>query len=154
TNGRPVRAVTFQSIDRTSSPGTYSRTSSKSMPRPLKTEWYWPANVSCASRFVRISRWRTLARISRGVASPLTVDRSGPRGAGGRRASRHRDAVEDAAHDVLAPHVLGVRLVRHDDAVAQHVHADRLHVLRGHVAAALQERPRLRGHRQVDRRAR
>ena len=37
TNGRPVRAVTFQSIVRTSSPGTYSRTSSKSMPRPLKT---------------------------------------------------------------------------------------------------------------------
>ena len=40
TKGWPARAVTFQSIMRTSSPGTYSRTSSKSMPRPLKTEWY------------------------------------------------------------------------------------------------------------------
>ena len=32
TNGRPARAVTFQSMVRTSSPGTYSRTLSKSMP--------------------------------------------------------------------------------------------------------------------------
>ncbi len=39
TNGRPARAVTFQSMLRTSSPGTYSRTSSKSMPLPRKTEW-------------------------------------------------------------------------------------------------------------------
>ena len=38
TNGRPARAVTFQSMVRISSPGTYSRTSSKSMPRPLNTE--------------------------------------------------------------------------------------------------------------------
>ena len=37
TNGCPIRAVTFQSIVRTSSPGWYSRTSSKFMPRPLKT---------------------------------------------------------------------------------------------------------------------
>jgi D-threo-aldose 1-dehydrogenase len=33
-----ARAVTFQSIVLTSSPGLYSRTSSKSMPRPLNTE--------------------------------------------------------------------------------------------------------------------
>ncbi len=39
TKGRPARAVTFQSMVRTSSPGLYSRTSSKSMPRPLNTEW-------------------------------------------------------------------------------------------------------------------
>ena len=37
-NGCPNRAVTFQSMERTSSPGRYSRTSSNSMPRPLKTE--------------------------------------------------------------------------------------------------------------------
>ena len=39
TCGRPVRAVTFQSMVRTSSPGTYSRTSANSIPRPLKEEW-------------------------------------------------------------------------------------------------------------------
>ena len=38
TCGSPVRAVTFQSIARTSSPGTYGRTSSNSMPRPLNTD--------------------------------------------------------------------------------------------------------------------
>ncbi len=34
-----MRAVTFQSIVRTSSPGAYSRTSANSMPRPLNTAW-------------------------------------------------------------------------------------------------------------------
>ena len=34
-----MRAVTFQSIVRTSSPGAYSRTSANSIPRPLKTAW-------------------------------------------------------------------------------------------------------------------
>jgi sialate O-acetylesterase len=38
-NGCPVRAVTFQSIVRTSSPGTYGRTSSNSTPCPLNVEW-------------------------------------------------------------------------------------------------------------------
>ena len=35
-----MRADTFQSMARTSSPGWYGRTSSNAMPRPLKTEWY------------------------------------------------------------------------------------------------------------------
>ena len=62
-----IRAVTFQSIARTSSPGWYSRTSSKFMPWPLKTEWYWPARVSVTMRFVRISIWRIFFKISRGI---------------------------------------------------------------------------------------
>jgi hypothetical protein len=39
TYGEPRRAVTFQSMVRGSSPGSYSRTSANSMPRPLKTAW-------------------------------------------------------------------------------------------------------------------
>ena len=35
-----MRAVTFQSMMRISSPGWYCRTSENAMPRPLKTEWY------------------------------------------------------------------------------------------------------------------
>lgn len=58
TKGRPARAVTFQSMVRTSSPGLYSRTSSKSMPRPLNTEWYSPARLSLTMRRVRISSCR------------------------------------------------------------------------------------------------
>ena len=37
TNGVSIRAVTFQSMCRTSSPGSYSRRSRKSMPAPRKT---------------------------------------------------------------------------------------------------------------------
>ena len=39
TKGAFIRAVTFQSIERISSPGWYSRTSSKFIPRPLNTLW-------------------------------------------------------------------------------------------------------------------
>ena len=66
-NGWPMRAVTFQSIARMSSPGTYSRTSSNSMPWPLKTLWYWPANTSDTMCDVRISIWRILRSISFGI---------------------------------------------------------------------------------------
>ena len=34
-----MRADTFQSMKRVSSPGWYWRTSANAMPRPLKTEW-------------------------------------------------------------------------------------------------------------------
>ena len=50
----PVRAVTFQSIVRMSSPGWYSRTSSNSMPRPRNTLLYWPANRSFTVRLATI----------------------------------------------------------------------------------------------------
>ena len=54
-NGRPRRAVTFQSIDRMSSPGWYSRTSANSRPRPLNTEWYSPLNRDSTNPLVRSS---------------------------------------------------------------------------------------------------
>ena len=38
TNGSPIRAVTFQSMERISSPGWYGRTSENAIPRPLNTE--------------------------------------------------------------------------------------------------------------------
>ena len=56
-----MRAVTFQSIVRTSSPGWYWRTSTNSMPRPLNTEWYSPAKLSFTSFRVVISIRRILA---------------------------------------------------------------------------------------------
>ena len=51
-NGRPVRAVTFQSMARMSSPGMYSRTSSNCIPRPLNTLSYWPAKLAFTARAV------------------------------------------------------------------------------------------------------
>jgi hypothetical protein len=51
-NGWPVRAVTFQSMARMSSPGMYSRTSSNWIPRPLNTLSYWPAKLAFTARAV------------------------------------------------------------------------------------------------------
>ncbi len=59
TCGAPARAVTFQSIERISSPGMYGRTSSNSIPWPLNTLWYSPAMRSLTSRFETISIRRT-----------------------------------------------------------------------------------------------
>ena len=58
-----MRAVTFQSMVRTSSPGSYSRTSANSMPRPLKTAWYAPPIPD--SRITRVRIWmrRILRRV-------------------------------------------------------------------------------------------
>ncbi len=55
---------------------------------------------------------------------------------------------------VVGGHVLGLGLVRHDDAMPQHVGADALDVLRRHVAPAFDERVRLRCERQKERRPR
>src|SRR5438552_1647660 len=57
--------------------------------------------------------------------------------ADGRASSGNGYAVEDASHHLVAVDLLRLRLVGDDHAVAEHVGADRLHVLRRHVAAAL-----------------
>ena len=57
------------------------------MPRPLNTEWYWPASCSSTSRRVAISILRAFLNSSRG----------GQR----HRRLRHREVLEDAADDVL-----------------------------------------------------
>src|SRR5258708_8327872 len=62
-----MRAVTFQSMLRTSSPSTYSRTSANSIPCPLNTERYSPANSEFTSPRVRSSSSLTWRRISGGT---------------------------------------------------------------------------------------
>src|SRR6185436_6167192 len=132
-----MRAETFQSMRRMSSPGMYSRTSEKAMPRPLNTEWYCPAIRSRTSRSVTISILRIFLSSSR-VSMGL----------------RHFDALEQLADDVLRGHLLGLGLVGDDDPVAEHVDADGLDVLGGDVAATAQEGVGPRGHVQIDRGAR
>src|SRR6202166_1732793 len=143
TKGRPARAVTFQSMVRTSSPGLYSRTSSKSMPRPLNTEWYSPARLSLTMRRVRISNCRMplmMALVDLVVSAGM---RSG-----------HGESVEDLANHVLGADVFGLGFVSHGYTVAQHIHGDRLDVLRRDVVAAIQKSGGARSERQVDRRPR
>src|SRR6202041_3197327 len=125
TNGRPARAVTFQSMVRTSSPGLYSRPSSKSMPRPLKTEWYSPARLSLTMRRVRISN----CRMPLMMAFVDLVVSAGMR-------SGHGQGVENFAYHVFGADVFSFGFVSHRDAVPQHIHGDRLDVLRGDVVGA------------------
>ena len=54
TNGTFERAVVFQSILSTSSPGWYSRTVSNSIPCPRNTLLYWPTNSASTMRLARI----------------------------------------------------------------------------------------------------
>ena len=96
TNGSPMRAVTFQSMARISSPGWYGRTSLNAMPRPLKTEWYPPASVSSTARRVVISMRRIFRISSAGAAM---------------RRSGDFDPLQDALDDLLRGEVLRLGFV-------------------------------------------
>ena len=70
-----MRAETFQSMRRMSSPAMYCRTSENAMPRPLNTEWYCPAMRSRTRRSVTISIlriFRSSSRLSIGPAGRPT----------------------------------------------------------------------------------
>src|SRR5262249_43637451 len=140
TNGWPRRAVTFQSMSRTSSPGTYGRTSSNSTPRPLNTLSVPPENRSSTRRRLRISRRRTF--LSRAWVA-IGLDPLGD-----------PHLLQDPACDFLAVDALGLGLVRDLDAVAEHVERDGLHVVGQHVRPGTQHRERLRAAHHEQRRTR
>jgi len=99
------------------------------MPRPRKTEWYSPPSPSFTRRLVRIRiRWIFRA-ISRAAweCEPSSGD---------------FDALEDPRDDLVARHVLRLRLVRQQHAMAEDVERDALDVLGDDVAAPLEERVR------------
>src|SRR4051794_13652909 len=137
TCGSPVRAVTFQSMVRTSSPGTYGRTSSNSMPRPLNTERYAPAITS--------DTWRPVTNWMRLTACAISAGRTAT--------SRNRNVLQDLRDDVIGRLALRLGLVAGEDAVAEHVDRDRLHVVGRAVAAAGEHGLRLGDLDQRDRRA-
>ena len=73
TYGTSDRAVTFQSMLRISSPGTYSRTASNSMPRPLNALRYSPANKSLTCRLATIWMRRTSFRTSSSSRAAMLI---------------------------------------------------------------------------------
>src|ERR1700759_1593952 len=117
-----MRADTFQSMSRMSSPGMYWRTSENAMPEPLKTEWYCPAIRSRTRRSVTISIFR------------IFFSRSRVSMTGGARGLREFDVLGQLADDRFGRDLLGLGLVREDDAVAEHVDAHGLDVLGRDVA--------------------
>src|SRR4029077_8688360 len=71
-------------------------------------------------------------------------------GSWGLTASRNRQSCKNSIDDGLTRHRLGLSFVADDDAMAQHVGPDALHVLRCDVAAAVQERVCARSECEID----
>src|SRR5262245_26288135 len=151
-NGDPIRAVTFQSIDRTSSPGWYSRTSSNDSPVPLKTEWYSPPSSvwtarrarSCKRRICRItSAGSTAILLGKVLVRPQVSDYLDANVVG-------RDRVGKIARHLRVAQRPGPRRRPHDfDRYGPlAVPGERLDVLRDQVTAAgfaFSQHDRLRG---------
>src|ERR1700686_2003231 len=123
-----MRAVTRQSIVRTSSPYWYSRTSTNSTPRPLKTLSYSPARRSRTRRRLPSSRRRTSASVSTGGLSPAAsvLSRCGPTAPDAILGDQ--DRVQYAGDHVVRGHALGVCLVCENHSVAKHVGSNSLDV--------------------------
>src|SRR5437762_1773027 len=128
-------------MSRTSSPGIYSRNSSKSIPRPLKWLRYAPTIVSFTRRLVLTSTRRTDSNNSVIVIRPSDF-------------SWHWDSVKDLFDNRIRRHRLGFRFVRQNQPMPQHVRPDALHIFRRHVGPALQQRPGFGRQRQIDCRSR
>ena len=111
--GERERAVTFQSMSRTSSPARYSLTSENDMPRPRKAVWYFPAKISFDRPRVLISILRTRRRISFSFSIIVLRDDY---------------VVQDVGDDLLGGDVFGLGFVGQPDTVAQYVVADGAHV--------------------------
>src|SRR5438067_12214122 len=117
-----MRAVTFQSMLRISSPGSYSRTSSKSSPEPRKTLRYVPMSASSG---------RIRALISTCLASRRTSGGTCPRGGAVAAVTLgDRYVVEDAADEHLGCGLLRRRLVRDDVPVVRDSRRGRRAVVR------------------------
>src|SRR5450830_1307375 len=135
TNGRRIRAVTFQSIERTSSPCKYSRTSENSIPWPLNTDRYSPVKTELTSPRVRSSISFTCRRISGGTPMGFSGVRLG---ASWRRQrerkcrSRNGYRFKDARDDLVARDLFCFGFVGAEHAVAQNVGRDSLHVVGRH----------------------
>src|SRR5258708_4766664 len=118
-----MRAVTFQSMLRTSSPSTYSRTSANSIPCPLNTERYSPANSEFTSPRVRSSSSLTWRRISGGTEAGRSAFTGERRPASlrppGRRARRACASTRAAsrADSAIANSLVVTELLRRQKAI-------------------------------------
>src|SRR5437899_3625742 len=117
---------------RMSSPGSYSRTSSKSRPDPRNTLRYVPTSASSARMRALISTCLTTRRTSGGTGSR--------RRSAACVISRDRNVVEDAADDDLRRDLLRLGLVRHDEPMAHDRQGDGLRVVKHQLVAPTQER--------------
>src|SRR3984893_6952229 len=137
TYGSPIRAVTFQSMERTSSPKSYWRNSSKFMPRPLNTLWYWPAKAVSTKRRVRSSSLRIFFRISGTDCMNQIL--------------RDREPSEDSLNDRFARYFFSFGFITDNYSMPENIHSHRFYVLRRYVTSAIEERMSASSQGQVDR---
>ena len=155
TCGTRLRAVAFQSMRRTSSPGSYGRMRSRSEPLP-RTEA--PAITAQATtdptRETELEMPGDSSAIGPGPGRAGVRRRPAARRRSGGRLpdSRHALAspaasmagaltrLEDALDDRVGGDAIGQRRVAHDQSMAQDVRGKGRHVGRQHVAAAMEQR--------------
>src|SRR5215211_4430328 len=167
TCGSSSRAVTFQSMCRASSPSTYGRRPAKSKPVPRRgvryPPWTRPSSRRTTRHSSRSSSWSVpfIFCGGSGGSSPLLAGRAAsslfigtarrPGGQGGhppcgtarswlQHHIRHRHGAQHPDQDGVGVEVVGQRLVRQHNAVAQHVECHFIDVAREHVVPAAQER--------------
>src|SRR5438093_2895203 len=134
-----MRAVTFQSMLRMSSPCSYSRTSSKSRPEPRNTLRYVPRSISSARTRACTSSWWICWTTAR---SSLSSPRPSRPPAKSRIRLGYGHPVQHPGDDGFGCDLFGLRLVRDDEPVAHDVERDGLHGVRQDVVATLEERVR------------
>src|SRR4029079_18543777 len=116
--GVSIRAVTFQSMCRTSSPYSYSRRSAKSTPLPRNRLRESPCNRPSRRRTtVQSRRWRT-----RSGAGGDAIIRT-------QRYDRGRDPVDDGGEDAVRADVVRKGLEREHQSMTEHVEREVEHVL-------------------------
>src|SRR5213075_3102621 len=144
--GAFMRAVTFQSMARMSSPGSYSRTSSKSSPEPRNTLRYVPRRASSARIRALISTCFTTRRTSGGTGSRCgAAEAVTPKGP---LRCRERDRYD------LRRDLLSIRFVGDDEPMPHDVQRHGFDVIGQDVIAAVEERVRTGREGDVDRGAR
>src|SRR5215217_2919923 len=137
TCGSSSRAVTFQSMCRASSPSTYGRSPAKSRPVPRRgvryPPWTRPSSLRMTRHSSRCSR-RSVAVIifgGSGGSSPLLTQ-----GSWLQYHVRHRNGAQHAGEDGVGVEVVGQRLIRQHNAVAQYVEGHFVDVVGEHVVPA------------------
>ena len=176
TCGTPLRAVAFQSMRRTSSPGSYGRMRSSSRPAPRPSPRWSPTSRAPERRGQgdlqapdEVVGDRAGTRSGRGplatgepgevAAAPRVGRGSGRRSCRGRGLGREVELrggheAEDAGDDGVRRDAVGQGGVGQDEAVAQDVRGELGDVRRQDVAAAAQDGQGARAVDEVDRAAR
>src|SRR5678815_5046773 len=125
-------------MSRTSSPGIYSRSSSKSMPRPLKWLKYAPTIMSLTRRLVRTSTRRTDSSNSVMVMTCwwcLFQEFPRIRTSGG---LWHGYGIEYLLDELVRRDGLGLGFIGEDDSMPQDVRTNILHIFGCDIRPALE----------------